>query len=228
MEPHKIEDKILSIECAVARGSVAVLDAGSVIASTDSRFGNPSRAEEILVVIKGCLNQAGIALGDIDLIAVSTGPGSYSGIRIGLATATGLGSALSVPCAGVSVLDAMAAYRSGSFRKLMTAVPVGKRYVAWRSFQADENGPKALSLATLRSESDFVASLEISENLTLVSHNDLFLRLADRVPKGIEMLNAGTNLADFVGRFAAGYPGQRSLKPIYLRSQNCATDLAGS
>lgn len=73
-----------------------------------------SRAVRILDDVDGLLAEAGAEASDLDGIAVGTGPGSYTGLRIGLVTARALSLALGVPVAGVSTLAALAAGEPGA------------------------------------------------------------------------------------------------------------------
>jgi tRNA threonylcarbamoyladenosine biosynthesis protein TsaB len=73
-----------------------------------------SRAVTLLEDVDALLRQAGARTGDIQGLAVGTGPGSFTGLRVGLATARGLALALGVPVAGVSTLDALAAGAPGA------------------------------------------------------------------------------------------------------------------
>ena len=86
-DENQIGDRILAFDCAVGIGSVAVLNGDNILASSGDLDGSPSRAEEILQLINGVLVGADTRQRDLSKIAVSVGPGSYSGIRIGLATA---------------------------------------------------------------------------------------------------------------------------------------------
>lgn len=73
-----------------------------------------SRAVTVLADADELLRAAGRAPRDLDLLAVGTGPGSFTGMRIGLAAARGLALALDLPVAGVSTLDALAAGAPGA------------------------------------------------------------------------------------------------------------------
>ena len=73
-----------------------------------------SRAVTLLEDVDALLRQAGAHTRDIEALAVGIGPGSFTGVRIGLSTARGLALALGVPVAGVSTLDALAAGAPGA------------------------------------------------------------------------------------------------------------------
>ena len=73
-----------------------------------------SRAVTLLEDVDALLRQAGARTADLEALAVGIGPGSFTGVRIGLATARGIALALGVPVAGVSTLDALAAGAPGA------------------------------------------------------------------------------------------------------------------
>ena len=64
--------------------------------------------ERIGVIARQAALEAGVAFADLDRIGVTVGPGSFTGLRVGLAFAKGLATALSIPCVGVTTLEAMA------------------------------------------------------------------------------------------------------------------------
>ena len=99
---------ILAFDTATERATSALVDDGEVLGE------RVSRASTLLADVDALLRQAGAHPRDIDALAVGTGPGSFTGIRIGLAAARGLGLALGVTAAGVSTLDALAAGAPGA------------------------------------------------------------------------------------------------------------------
>lgn len=212
---------ILSIECGVSRGSVALIRNGKLLAPVCDA-GSASRAEEVLKVVTRVLKEGDLNLKDLDTIATSIGPGSYSGIRIGISTAVGLANALGVSCVGVSVLDAMShsAKREGN---LITAIPVGKTQVAWQPFKSVQSGGRAPdSPPELTSETGFISELTRFQNFTLFLHADLVGRLTNVLPENIQLVNAGTDLAEYVGLFAMTQVpiNEGTLQLIYLRDRN--------
>lgn len=99
---------ILALDCAVIGAAVAVVRDGRVLAH-DAIDGPRGQTERLLPLIEAALAAAGLGYRDLDRIAVTVGPGSFTGIRVGLATARGLALATGRPAVGVTTLEALAA-----------------------------------------------------------------------------------------------------------------------
>lgn len=99
--------KILGIESAALVASVAIIDEDVTIAEYTTNF-KKTHSETLLPMLDEIVKMTGISLSELSYIAVSGGPGSFTGLRIGAASAKGLGLALDLPLIEVPTLDAMA------------------------------------------------------------------------------------------------------------------------
>jgi len=99
--------KILAIDTTTKTGSVALADDDTLI-SEAMLNDEITHSETLLPSIETMLLESGLSLGEIDLFALTLGPGSFTGIRIGVSTVKGFAFALGKPIAGVSTLEAMA------------------------------------------------------------------------------------------------------------------------
>jgi len=98
---------ILAIDtCETHCSAALLLDDGQSYARSEN-IGR-GHAERLLPLIDELLAEAALAYGDITLIAVTTGPGTFTGLRIGLSVARGLALSLAVPCVGISALRVLA------------------------------------------------------------------------------------------------------------------------
>lgn len=99
---------ILSLETATKSCSVALAKDGQLLASQEEVSERYSHSEQLTVFIEQLLHTQKITFTDLDAIAVSKGPGSYTGLRIGVSTAKGLCYGLAKPLIAISTLEAMA------------------------------------------------------------------------------------------------------------------------
>lgn len=100
--------RVLAVETSTLSGGAALLDSERVVGeyTLDVRI---AHSERLMAAIDQLLTDAGWTARDLEGIAVSVGPGSFTGLRVGLSTVKGLALALSIPVAAVPTLDAMAA-----------------------------------------------------------------------------------------------------------------------
>lgn len=99
--------KILSLETSAKSVSCAVVENGAPLASTYQCTGL-THSRTLMPMVEDMLKNADLTLGDIDRIAIACGPGSFTGLRIGIAAVKGLAWAADKPCCAVSTLEAMA------------------------------------------------------------------------------------------------------------------------
>lgn len=98
---------ILGIDSSAISAGCALVEGGKIVAE---EFLNTrhTHSETLLPMVKSMLQSAGVSLVDVERIAVTTGPGSFTGLRIGIATVKGLCMGAEKPCVGVSTLEAIA------------------------------------------------------------------------------------------------------------------------
>jgi tRNA threonylcarbamoyladenosine biosynthesis protein TsaB len=99
--------KILLIETATQVCSAAVSDGGSIVALKESRE-QLSHSEQLSLFIQEVMQGAGLEFGQLDAVAVSMGPGSYTGLRIGVSAAKGVCYAMDKPLIGINTLESLA------------------------------------------------------------------------------------------------------------------------
>ena len=98
--------KILSIDTSSNICGVSILDDNNLICNLDNDTGR-THSENLMPMIKDALSKAKITLNEIDLIVCDIGPGSFTGIRIGIATVKAFNDSLNIPCIGISSLEAL-------------------------------------------------------------------------------------------------------------------------
>jgi tRNA threonylcarbamoyl adenosine modification protein YeaZ len=129
---------LLAIDTASRHCAAALFDTAEkkIVAQRSEDIGR-GHAERLLPMLQELLGEAALAFTDIEHIAVTTGPGSFTGIRVGLSTARGLALALAVPVTGVSVFEALAfAHQSTAHRdgRVLVAVAGGRGEVQGQLF----------------------------------------------------------------------------------------------
>lgn len=99
--------KILALDTATSNCSVAVTDDDSLCAELTTHK-NQTHSKHVMKTIDSVLSRAGLAVGDLDGFAVTIGPGSFTGLRIGISTIKGLAFAVDKPVVGISSLETLA------------------------------------------------------------------------------------------------------------------------
>jgi len=99
---------ILNIETATKNCSVSIAKDGQIVSCMEVAEQGYSHAEKLHVFIESALQESGLSFADLSAIAVSQGPGSYTGLRIGVSAAKGLCYALNIPLIAVDTLQVLA------------------------------------------------------------------------------------------------------------------------
>ncbi|WP_028032060.1 tRNA (adenosine(37)-N6)-threonylcarbamoyltransferase complex dimerization subunit type 1 TsaB [Chelativorans sp. J32] len=207
---------ILAIDTAAALCAACIYDteAGTERARVVLDLGK-GHAEHVMAVVENALEQAGFSFNDIGAIAVSVGPGSFTGIRVGVSAARGFALALKIPAMGITTLEALAAQTRASFPGRQVLCAVGRT----EPFAMGLFDPSGKILDGPR-----LAGMEDLVNAALTGRPVLAGDVADLVAE-----NAGGDFekgplaatADilFYARVAASRPlGQEKPKPLYLRA----------
>lgn len=99
--------KILSVECSASPASCAVIDDGKIKACSYINA-KLTHSQTLMQMIINTLDNSATKLSEIDKIAVAVGPGSFTGLRIGISAVKGIAAPTNIPCVSVSTLDGMA------------------------------------------------------------------------------------------------------------------------
>ncbi len=132
--------KILALDTSTENCSVALMIGDSVF--TQSEVSPRGHTSKILPMVDLVLAQAGIRLTDLDALAYGRGPGSFTGVRIGIGIAQGLAFGADIPTVGISTLAAMAqaTYRRHQSEYAACAIDARMNEVYWGRFTRQENG----------------------------------------------------------------------------------------
>jgi tRNA threonylcarbamoyladenosine biosynthesis protein TsaB len=132
---------LLSLETATRAGSIAITRGASIIASS-SGVAEESHSISLLQHIESMLKEAHLTFDEINVFATASGPGSFTGIRIGIATAKAFAHTLKRPCVGVPTLEAVA-HAAGASAQTYVLLPAGRGEVFAQLFSVDEGGTVA-------------------------------------------------------------------------------------
>jgi tRNA threonylcarbamoyladenosine biosynthesis protein TsaB len=128
----------LSIDTATRSGSVAVTRGDSLLAAR-AGAAEISHSSHLLDYVGGVLEEGGVRLEDVDVFAASAGPGSFTGLRIGLATTKSFAASLTRPCVGIPTLHAVAR-SAGESERTLAMIPAGRGEVFAQLLRVDGSG----------------------------------------------------------------------------------------
>jgi tRNA threonylcarbamoyladenosine biosynthesis protein TsaB len=159
---------ILGIESATARIGCAFGGHEGVLAQFEMTRGR-RHCETLVPAIRFTCEQADIALDEISVVAVDVGPGLFTGLRVGLATAKALAHALRVPVIGIASLDLVAFPVRYTSRVIVTVLDARRGELYYAYYRQSPGGVQRVSDYLLGTPDDIVSEL------LAVSHQDLLL-----------------------------------------------------
>ena len=199
----------LALDTALGACSAAVVEGDRVLAARAEPM-TRGHQERLAPLVREVVREAGLGFPDLDRVGVTTGPGSFTGLRVGLAFARALALALGRPCVGVSSLEALAAGTAGD---VLTAAPApqDRLYVQRFSDGAPLAPPALVELETVD-----LAGVEL-----LVGPGAA--RLAERAP-GVRLDPRGWPDPAALARLCAAAPEPSGPPaPLYLREPDART-----
>lgn len=212
MTGHRPEEFTLGIESAILGGSLSLYRGKEEIDSWVGA-GGVSRSEDLLPATDRMLSYNRILPEQIDIVAVSVGPGSFTGIRIGLSTVMGLADSLGAKYFGITALSAMAASieEPGT---IICAVPMGRNMICAQSFGQDMTG--AGMAPRLFPEENFAQAIKEKVPDVLIFHGSMIGHLALRCDWPCRIVDAGKNIAGLVAEACIRGLGSTHLLPLFV------------
>jgi tRNA threonylcarbamoyladenosine biosynthesis protein TsaB len=139
-----VQPLILTIQTAAPAGSIALSSAGKALAELTLQV-RQTPTEWLLAGIDNLLNSAELQKSSIDAVAVVAGPGAFTGLRVGLATAKGLAMSIGCPVLGISTLQCLAMQIQFSSLPVCVMLDARKQEVYTATYCCDETYPVMLS-----------------------------------------------------------------------------------
>ena len=217
---------ILAFETSAKAASVALLQDGKLLAESYQNTGL-THSQTLMVMAQDMLKQCSVNVNDLDAVAVAAGPGSFTGVRIGVAAAKGLAWGGEKPCYGVSTLESMA-LGLGAFEGTVCPVMDARRSQVYNALFAAAGGQLS------RLEEDRAISLEELAQELQTAPQPIFLvgdgseltyrTLKDRVPGLVlppeyrmHQRASGVALAAMAAAARGESGDAASMQPNYLR-----------
>ena len=218
--------RILAFETTAKAGSVALLEDGKLLAESYQNTGL-THSQTLMVLAEDMLKAASKPMADVNAVAVAEGPGSFTGVRIGVAAAKGLAWGAELPCYGVSTLESMA-LTLGAYQGYVCPVMDARRNQVYNALFYVNSGlmdrvceDRAISLAELKTELEHLDGpiflVGDGSNLTYNTLKDAVPELILPPEHRMHQRASGAALAA-AAKIAAGDPGDAaSMTPNYLR-----------
>jgi tRNA threonylcarbamoyladenosine biosynthesis protein TsaB len=218
--------RVLAIETATPCVGCALWADGAPLASF-SLVAGPRHAEVLMPAIDWLCRGAGLAVADIDAVAVDVGPGLFTGLRVGLATAGAMAMARGIPSVGVTSLDALAHPHRRRPGLVAAVVDARRAEVYWALYRSDGGSLEQLEAPAVAGPAQVAASLAALGQVPLAVGDGAWRYRDQFEAAGVAMAGPGDMwpsplvLAEMgAGLLSGGGPGTHIANqpaPLYLR-----------
>ena len=208
--------KLLAIDTASRLCAACVYDteAGRELGRAVLDLGK-GHAEHLMSVVETALTESGATFSEIGAIAVSIGPGSFTGVRVGVSAARGFALALNIPAIGVTTLEAIAAETRNAFgaRTVMSVLDAGRDEINTAIYDGQGVLLEGPSVTSLHEAVGFATAFSATLAGSAASS------IAKAAPAGVEIgsTSATADIAVYARLAAARGGSAEKPKPLYLR-----------
>ena len=209
---------ILGIDTATSAIAVALGDDGRVL-DRAARIDARGHSEHLAPLISDLLQRNGATPADVTAIAVGTGPGPFTGLRVGMVTALTMGHALGLPVHGVCSLDVLAAQAARSEGELLVATDARRKEVYWARYAVSSGRVRRLTEPAVDAPADLPA--EVRGLPTVGRGPVLYPDLLPLGTPGVLDVDAGVLVTVAAQRIADGV--EMPVEPLYLRRPDALT-----
>ncbi|MDH5202416.1 MAG: tRNA (adenosine(37)-N6)-threonylcarbamoyltransferase complex dimerization subunit type 1 TsaB [Nitrospirota bacterium] len=221
--------KILAIDTSTMLGGIAITDDSLGLIAEVRLNVKSTHSERLMTEIDHILRQAGLTLSDMDVFAVAIGPGSFTGLRIGLSTIKGFSYATGKPIVSVPTLEALAWNFSYSRYPVCTMLDARKKEIYAALFKWDNNGFVRLIDEVSTKVKEFLGNVKLLTNEFVIFTGEGSLLYRDKIIEGMggkaiiapheKIIPSPANVA-FLGLQKAregNFSEPISLVPFYIR-----------
>ncbi len=224
--------KLLAVDTSTRGCSVAVQDQEAALAEATYN-GSRTHSRHVMPMVRSVLGLAGLAVADLDGFAVTLGPGTFTGLRIGVGTVKGLAEAAGKPVVGVSSLRALAEQANLDDRLIFPLIDARRGEVYFSRFRRrdgilqretpDAVAPPEEAIGAIREPCLFVGS-------GAVLYRDALTKalgpLASFAPEGLHVIRAAIVANLGLARLSGVNPGDvHALVPVYIRKSDAELNL---
>lgn len=226
---------VLGIETATRQAGCALGGVEGVLASFHVARGR-RHAESLAPAIEFTCRQAGVALGEVSVVAVDVGPGLFTGLRVGVATAKALAQGLRVPMIGLSSLDLLAFGVRQTSRLIVTMIDARKGEVFFAMYRAVPGGVQRIEAPQLSSPWEVASELMArSEEALLVGDGALRYQTAFEDRRAVEIADVGLAHPSAAALVELAHPRALreefvphwEIEPLYLRKSDAELNWEG-